>query len=246
MKIAFRLFLSIVMVSSIGLVGCATRPDNNSPPIVEKKSSAIRGWGNVVDIDGDCTVQGDKEKLTITVPDTLHSLSSSISVNAPRVLQEVDGDFTATVRVSGEFVPGEKATKPSGYPFNGAGLLIWGDQGNFIRLERNVWWMADQQVHASYTPLFQYFKAGEEQQNVCPPGTSKEFFQGRSTCFRLERKGDHVTAWYSHDGKEWTAVKEIAVDLPQKVQVGVAAINSSNKAFTVEFTDLKIVAAKPK
>ena len=53
-----------------------------------------------------------------------------------------------------------------------------------------------------------------------------------------------MAAAYSHDGKEWTAVKEISVELPQKVQVGVAAVNSSDKPFTVEFKDFTVAAGK--
>jgi regulation of enolase protein 1 (concanavalin A-like superfamily) len=53
-----------------------------------------------------------------------------------------------------------------------------------------------------------------------------------------------VAASYSHDGKEWTAVKEVAVDLPKQVHVGVAAVNSSDKPFTVEFEDLKVAAGR--
>jgi hypothetical protein len=46
-------------------------------------------------------------------------------------------------------------------------------------------------------------QAGVERQRAAgKPGTLNEFFKGRSTRFRLERKGDKVTASYSHDGKE--------------------------------------------
>ena len=209
----------------------------------DKKPQEIKGWGKVVDPDGDCKVKEEKGKLTITVPDTLHNLNPAIASNAPRVLQEVEGDFVATVKVTGEFKPGQKATKPTGYPFNGAGLLIWKDDKNCVRLERNIWWMPDQGMHACYPPLLEYYKDGVYQ-NTNPPGTTDEFFKGRSTYVRLERKGDKVAASYSHDGKEWMAVKEITVDLPKKVHVGVAAVNSSDKPFTVEFEDFKIAAGK--
>jgi hypothetical protein len=35
-----------------------------------------------------------------------------------------------------------------------------------------------------------------------------------------------------------------SVDLPAKVQVGVAAVNSSDQPFTVEFEDFKVAAGK--
>ncbi|MDB5302327.1 MAG: Regulation of enolase protein 1, concanavalin A-like superfamily [Phycisphaerales bacterium] len=101
----------------------------------------------------------------------------------------------------------------------------------------------DQKTYASYTPLLEYYKDSEDQ-DTNPPGVAGEFFKGRSTYLRLARKGDKITASYSHDGKNWTEVKEIAVDLPPKVHVGVAAVNSSDKPFTVEFEEFKIAAGK--
>ena len=39
---------------------------------------------------------------------------------------------------------------------------------------------------------------------------------------------DKLTAAWSHDGKEWMELKEVAVELPRVVQVGVGAINTSD------------------
>jgi hypothetical protein len=228
-----RRFLCVI---TICLVAEAARADDKQP-------RAIAGWGSVVDPDADCTIKAENGKLTVTVPSTHHNLNPALASNAPRVLQEVVGNFTATVKVTGEFKPGEKATKPRGYPFNGAGLLIWNDAKNCVRLERNIWWIPEEGLHACYPPLLEYYRDGEYL-NTNPPGTTDEFFKGRSTYLRLERKGDKVAASYSHDGKEWTAVKEISVELPQKVQVGVAAVNSSDKTFTVEFEDFTVDTAK--
>ncbi|MGL6073805.1 MAG: DUF1349 domain-containing protein [Fimbriiglobus sp.] len=206
----------------------------------DNKPQVIKGWGQVIDPDGDCKVTEDKGKLTIRVPGQHHDLNPALASNAPRVLQEVEGDFIATVKVTGDFKPGEKSTQPAGPPFNGAGLLIWVDNKNYLRLERNIWWIPEVGKHACFTPLLEYFEDGE-QQNTNPGSTTQEFFKGRSTHLRFERKGDKVLAAYSHDGKEWIAVKNgVTVDLPKKVQVGVAAINSSNKKFVVEFEEFKL------
>src|SRR5947199_217787 len=93
----------------------------------EKKAREIEGWGAVVDPDGDCTIQAKSGKVTITVPGKTHDLNPLIRTNSPRVLRQVDGDFTATVRVTGDFQPGEQSTTGVTYPFNGAGLLLWKD-----------------------------------------------------------------------------------------------------------------------
>jgi regulation of enolase protein 1 (concanavalin A-like superfamily) len=207
----------------------------------EKKTRTIEGWGTVSDPADDCTLKHTKQKLTVTVPGGTHDLNQAIGgMKAPRVLREVDGDFTAQVKVTGEFMPGEKAGAENTRPFNSGGLLLWQDSKNYIRLERNTWWVNEVGKHACFPPLIEHYKDGDYQ-NTNPEGTLDEFFKGKSTWLRLERKGDKVTASYSHDGKEWTEAKVMTADLPKKLQIGVAVVNTSAKDCTVEFEDLRIV-----
>src|SRR5260370_32510067 len=75
----------------------------------DKKPRTIEGWGTVTDPADDCTLKHEKKKLTVTVPGGTHDLNQAIGgMKAPRVLQEVEGDFTAQVKVTGDFKPGEK------------------------------------------------------------------------------------------------------------------------------------------
>lgn len=195
-------------------------------------------WGNVTDPDGDCPVRIDKSKLTITIPATEHDLNPRLKMNAPRILREVDGDFDVQVKVSGAFNPGKQPTG-GGFPFNGAGLLVWQNDSNYLRLERNLWWDTTQGKHGCYPPLFEYFKNGQYM-DTDPPGTLRPFFQGRSTYLRLERRGQVITALYSHDGQQWRQVSEIVVAFPDRVSVGMAALNTSDKIFVVEFEEFKL------
>jgi regulation of enolase protein 1 (concanavalin A-like superfamily) len=151
----------------------------------------------------------------------------------------VNGDFVAQIKVTGDFKPGEKAANDQRSSFNGAGLLVWQDEKNYIRLERNRWYVTAEQKYACFPPLLEYYKNGECQ-DTDPDSTLDEFFKGRSTWLRLERKGDKVIASYSHDNKEWTEAKEITVDLPAELSVGVAAINTSAEALTVEFDEYRV------
>ena len=68
----------------------------------QQKTEEIKGWGTVVDPDGDCKFTEAKGKLTITVPRTHHDLTytaQTTKLNAPRVLQKVRGDFQLDVKV---------------------------------------------------------------------------------------------------------------------------------------------------
>jgi regulation of enolase protein 1 (concanavalin A-like superfamily) len=208
----------------------------------EDKPTTFRGWGTLTDPDNDCTVKEEAGKLTMTVPGGTHDLNQALGgMKAPRILQPVEGDFRVQVKVSGEFAPGDKAADARAVPFNGAGLLIWQDEKNYLRLERNIWWVAQAEKTARYPPLIEYYKDGQYQETN-PMGTFDEFFKGRSTWLKLDRRGDKVTASYSHDGKDWTAAKEITVELPKKIQLGVAAVNTSTKPFKVEFEEFKLTA----
>jgi regulation of enolase protein 1 (concanavalin A-like superfamily) len=73
-------------------------------------------------------------------------------------------------------------------------------------------------------------------------GKPIESFQGRSTWLKLERRGDNVTAFYSHDGQEWTTAQEIVVEFPQRMLAGVAAVNTSKKPFAVEFDEFRVTS----
>src|SRR5947208_110569 len=123
----------------------------------EKKARVIKGWGEVIDPDGDCTIQSEKGKVTITVPEKNHNLAPLIGQNAPRILQEIEGDFALEVKVSGDFKPTDRSTLEGGRSFNGAGLLLWQDEKNFLRLERNSFRVLEQNLSVCYPPLLELY-----------------------------------------------------------------------------------------
>jgi hypothetical protein len=225
-----RLLILAVVVCLIIIVGYLTA----------QRTKTFHGWGTLIDPDNDCTAKEEAGKLTITVPGGTHDLNIKVGgMKAPRVLREVDGDFIAQVQVSGEFEPGDQAASSDTTSFNGAGLLLWQDEKNYLRLERNAWWSKDDKATACYAPLIEYYLGGEYQ-GTRPKVDSAEFFKGRSTWLRLERHGDKVTAFYSHDGQDWTMAKEIMVEFPKRIQAGVAAVNTSKDPFTVEFEEFRV------
>ena len=207
----------------------------------DKKALEARGWGKPVDPDGDCTMNEGNGTLTVTVPGSLHDLfpgqrDPRKRNNAPRVLQAVRGDFTATVKVTADWKPGAPLPGANTHPYNGAGLLVWDTDAQFVRFERNVWVGKDGAW--SYTTPLQY--ADSRQVNAARQ-TRDEFFKGRSTWMRVERTGDTFTFSISHDGDRWQEAAALTAKLPETVRVGVEAVNSSAKAFAVEFAEFGIV-----
>jgi regulation of enolase protein 1 (concanavalin A-like superfamily) len=204
----------------------------------KKAAQAVDGWGTVADPANDSTV-GEKEgKVTIKVPGGNHNLNPTFryGTNAPRIMQKVTGDFTVQVKVTFSDPPGTTSAV-NGRPFNGAGILVWQDEQNFLRLERNCYWDGAGQL-VCYPPLIEDWIGGKYTSATAPvPAT---FFTGPSTWFRISRQGGSLGLAMSQDGAEWSTLRTVTMDLPDEISVGVAAVNSSTKSFTAEFEGLEL------
>ena len=192
----------------------------------------------MVDPVGDCAVKAEKGTATLTVPGPNRGLggTSSGTQQAPRLLQEVQGDFSVTVKVTGDFDPAARGAKNA---FKGAGLLIWAKEREFIRVQRNIWVTPDGR-HSSYIPLIEYWKDGFN--TTSRPGSERAFWQGRSTFLRVIRKADEFSIGVSHDGTKWLDMDIVTAKFPDKIKVGVAAINNSDKPFIVEFSEFRLAS----
>lgn len=198
-------------------------------------------WGTLRDPLNDTRVEFEGGKLTMTVPPGLHDINPTLGgMKAPRLLQEVAGDFTLEVTVTGEFAPGPKAAAEGLPSFHGAGLSLWVDDKTYLRLERNAWWNPGQGAYVCYTPLYEIFNAGRPEPTNPGVGTPA-FFGGDTTRFRLERSGQYLTTAHSADrGATWRAVPRVAATLPNKLFVGVGAVSTSAEPFVVVFEDFKL------
>jgi serine/threonine protein kinase len=206
-------------------------PARQNPPVPEQPD-----WGDLVDPDGDCGFQVDRgrSKVTIIVPGKSHLLSAEIGrMNAPRMLREMNGDFDVSVRVASISQPGGKATTTVYAPFHGAGILLWQDSGDYVRLE-----IAADLRHGKTRPYvnFEYRKDGRL------AATSGNLNIDGSNQLRLRRRGDEISAAYSPDGAHWTSFAPLSARLNDRVQVGIVAINSSTKPLTAELEGLRILA----
>jgi hypothetical protein len=232
-----RHVIAVLGLFCVYLVVAAKAQDKKAD---DKKPKEIKDWGEVTDPAGDCKIEEKDGKLTIKVPGSIHDLfpgqkDEKKRFNAPRVLRDVEGDFVAYVKVTADWKPGGKIAEANTFPYNGAGLLVWGEGGEFLRLERNVW-MAPAGPVSYITPL--YYRDGR--QVGAAKSSREEFYKDRSTWLRVEREGEKVTTAISHDSKEWMATGELTTEFPKKVRLGVHAINSSDAEFVVEFEDFQV------
>lgn len=216
----------------VALVSTSASAQEAQPSV----SLSIDGWGTIVDPVGDCSVSHEAGVLTIKVPGAYHDLwPGRGKVNAPLVLQEVEGDFTIEVLVK-EVTKAEADTvlpgMASAASFHSGSLVIWQDAKNFLRFDRTDMYHRGRGVNACYLQIFQ---GGERTAEVAPT------VPDRPTHLRLARKGGRLTASYSQNGgRSWTSLPEQTIALPGKVKAGVAALNNTSRENAVSFADLKV------
>jgi uncharacterized protein (TIGR03067 family) len=197
-------------------------------------------WGTVINPDGDCTISQANDKVTMSIPAGVHNIwygrpNERQRFNAPRVLQEIEGDFVAQVKVTADWNPDIPASE---YYYNGAGLLVWDSEEQYVRMERNTY-----QRNTPPTGIFCYTNAlyDRNERRIYPETTARnDFYKGRSTWLRIDRAGDKLTTAISHDGMLWSDTAILMTEFPEKVLVGIHVNVTSPRDFVVEFAEFNI------
>jgi regulation of enolase protein 1 (concanavalin A-like superfamily) len=213
-------------------------PDHGGSRGTSARRAAIPGWGTVIDPEGDCTIQPAGGKLTISVPGTTHDMwfgapEARNRFNAPRVMREVAGDFVARVKVTLDW------NLTSGSSYNGAGLVVWDSENQYLRLERNRY-VRGSEPRGPFSGVAPLYDVNGQR----APGWKSlpdEFYRGRSTWLRIERDGTRITTSVSHDGLTWVQTGAYATQFPHRVQVGLLVINTSPRGCVAEFEDFKLL-----
>lgn len=206
------------------------QPGGGGPP------QRIAGWGEFIDVSGLCRVRLEGTRVMIETPAAYFDLwPEGKSTNAPRLVQDVSGDFTVRVKTVGS-VMGEKGAEATGrdVAFNAATLLIWQDENNFVRLDRAGMHKAGQRYHQTYYHINQDGKRTVQLSQGLPV---------QDSWLQLERRSSKITAGWSVDGKTWKTYPVQDAKLADKVKVGVAALNSSTKPFVATFEELTLASA---
>jgi regulation of enolase protein 1 (concanavalin A-like superfamily) len=203
-------------------------------PEPEPTGRPLGEWGLAIDPDRDCTFDPGERRLAVKVPGTLHDLNpDSGKLNALRVVRPVEGDFVVRVKVAGDFQPGGRSTNPRGVPYNGAGIVIWSDSDNFIRLERGA------MLRGGRVGTYVAF---EEREGGYRGAVHNEVFPAGPCYLRLERKGSRILGAVSLDGSRWKQLQPIDTVWPDRLKVGLLAINSSTEPFAPAFEEFSLKA----
>ena len=195
----------------------------------------IKGWGRVVDPDGDCLFSIRKQGVAIAVPGSVHALTAELDwVNAPRVVQPVTGDFVVQVEVSGVVAPETPSQVSGRRPFRGAGLIVWKDAQTYVRLERAGMTLDGKGV------TYANFESRRDGRFERIGDAFDRPVHGSTTHLRLERRGATLIGSVSTNGILWTPLKPIALDLPATVGVGIAATHNTSSPFEPQFEHFRL------
>jgi hypothetical protein len=209
--------------------------------------------GPLIDPEKDCKLIKDEDSMKIKIeipggrvrslaPYVVTSLDKKKPLhNAPMTLIDVEGDFAALVEVTGAWAPGTKLPEDRQgneipFTFNGAGLLLYQDQDNFVRFERSQGVAVDtlQPIHKM---LFEVVKDGKHVDNQAYPPVR----EGPVYLLLMRRKGRVVCGASLNLGAPPVPVKAVDLDFPAKVKIGLSASNISANPFVATFENFAVL-----
>lgn len=162
-----------------------------------ENSTFASGW-DWIDPNGDSqySLTDNPGFLRITVVGPNHDLYQNL--NAPRMLQEVKGDFTVVTKVT--IYPTEN--------YQAAGLLYWQDENNYVRLERTLVQGIDllYRIQGTYSAI------------EIPFSISPVFL-------KFEFSNQNLSSFYSADGNNWNIVETLQLSPSSNNQVGIVVVN---------------------
>lgn len=162
-------------------------------------SSLNNGWAWIDPLgDSSYSLTTNPGYLRLFTPDGGHDLYPAANLNAPRLVQSISGDFVVTTKVT---------INPQ-YNYQGAGLLIWGDANNFVRLERTL-----------VAGIDMWHNIGGVYDGLEIP------FSNQTVYLRFQRSTNNITGSYSSDGLNWNVVSTVNFSSADTLQVGISLLN---------------------
>jgi hypothetical protein len=196
-------------------------------------------WGKFVNPQGGHLLRHTdavSNRLTITVPGTRpFNLMKGFNYDAPRLLEEIAGDFVIEVKLPPWQRPlaGTSSRGPDGNSYLGAGLVVWIDEQNLLKWERSAWG----ELNGGAPFLHAEWCAAGVRADKPDTPTGED----GAVYLQIERRGGQLTLRASADGTTWQS-RYIVTDFkrPPRLSVGLFAQNSTNVEFSPVFERLAI------
>ena len=180
------------IILSLALVMSAATVAAPLPPVEDDLTKLARTNGTWVDRDKDCKFKLTGGGLKVLLPASNHMLGTSYegaTNNAPRALREVEGDFTAVVRVN---IPIPDRYPKSNWKYVSGGLLAWDADENYFGVR-----FCGGRVNGEREVIWGHYATADKHLAMISglgAPTGKGFV-------RLKREGREVAAAWSRDGQ---------------------------------------------
>jgi hypothetical protein len=184
------------------------------------------GEGEFIDKLGDCKIERKAGQVTLTVPAGQHDIGPKGLITAPLLLQPVEGDFDVQVKA----LP---AAPREGNCY--AALLAMNGMSDLIAINRQQ--MFDAKTQQVFTRSFRF---ADGTADITLPKLLTDVPAHLPLYLRLVRRGNQVNTLFSKDGVMWTNPLSHDVDWPQRVRVGLAAVNVGPNEFRAVFDEFKL------
>lgn len=226
--------LTVFLATTLIFSAIAEEPVNWQ--IAGAKPLVLQGWGTVRDIYGLARFSQKSNSLSVELAGGGADFGYAEKV-APSALSEVEGDFEVSVTLQPGMVPDGGIATSNRVLWNGAGLLVEADDGNFVRLEVTVRQPAGKKMDNRIWANHAIRKTGTwDQPELKGWDPKKPMF------LRIQRTGAQFKWGYSYDKEKWTELKPFeAKGWPAKLKVGVLFVNLTTKVQKATVSDLKIV-----
>jgi S1-C subfamily serine protease len=207
----------------------------------ENRAKSLAKWSCETNLAEGIKMKHQPGATTIDIPPGAYNNAPQYNLfNAPCALVKVDGDFLAAVEIPNTFDPGGEGVlvptskHPLPFSFQSAGLLIWQDERNFVRFERNK--KSEGGLAMVSQLLVEVYKNGKsvaihyidipERQQVGVAAIRK----GGSLRLLFGLLPDQLGTFY-----------EMAIDFKSEVFVGVAAANLSKRTFHAKLENFQLM-----
>lgn len=147
---------------------------------------------------------------------------------APHMIRPIEGDFQIETRV--KFDPKSD--------YQGAGLFIYIDGNNYVRLER-----AFGGIDGGGSGIRLDSRTGGDYRSVTLP--SEVPTNAKSIDLKILRSGNILYAfWRGDENAEWKEIGDVEYDFPATVQAGIIACNTAFEGIPVEFSYIKLAPGR--
>lgn len=204
-----------------------------APPPVD-----LTVWGRSQDPVGNCRLERQPDHVRFTTPGGLsYNLTPLYSggMNAPRLVQEVQGDFVIQAAVAAfPRSPASSGLGETTASWRSAGVVVLIDHKSLLRLERVSWAERRQgapRLHA------EWFSNGQRLGDMYLDGV---LLDQQPAWLRVERSGNLLRLLWSDDGQAWRMWMTVSdLLLPETLTVGLGAVHTTRNEFTVVVEDVR-------